>query len=466
VTAVAARPVPGAAALDGARARWDAGVRLGGVVALWAGLLLVTYWWAAGGGIVDLGGWASGLTSTGRLTGLLSAFLLLVQVLLMARVPVLEHAFGQDRLARVHRVVGLTSFDAVLAHLVLITWGYAAGELSQTPATLWDLVWHYPAMLLATAGTLALCLVVVTSVRAARRRLRYESWHLLHLYAYLGVGLALPHQLWTGQEFLASTARTVFWWGLWSAALVAVGVWRVALPAWRTARHRLRVTSVVREDRDVVSVYMTGPHLERLRVEAGQFLGFRFLSGAGWTRAHPYSLSAAPDGRSLRITAKVVGDGSADLRRLRRGTRVLVEGPYGRLSARARTQRKVLLVGAGVGVTPLRALAEELPYAPGEATLLYRYTGVPLFRAELDALAEQRGLHIVALPGHRRAPDSWLGAGVGPATDLQALTHWVPDVAERDVYVCGPEQWAEDVRRTALAAGVPADRFHVESFGW
>ena len=452
--------------MDGTRARWDAGVRLGGVVALWSGLLLVTYWWAAGGGITDLGGWATGLTSAGRLTGLLSAFLLLVQVLLMARVPVLEHAYGQDRLARVHRVVGFTSFDVLLAHLVLITWGYAAGELRQTPATLWDLVVHYPGMLLATAGAVALCLVVATSIRAARRRLRYESWHLLHLYAYLGVGLALPHQLWTGQEFLASPGRTVFWWGLWIAATGAVLVWRVALPLARTARHRLQVTSVVREDRDVVSVYLTGPHLDRLPAEAGQFLGFRFLTGQGWTRAHPYSLSAAPDGRSLRITAKVVGDGSAELRRLRRGTRVLVEGPYGRLSARARTRRKVAFIGAGVGVTPLRALAEELDYGPGEAVLLYRFAKRPLFDGEFRVLAAERGLELVWLPGHRRAPDSWLGSGVGPADDLTALVWWVPDIAERDVYVCGPEQWADDVRRSALAAGLPPERFHVETFGW
>jgi ferredoxin-NADP reductase/DMSO/TMAO reductase YedYZ heme-binding membrane subunit len=466
VTALAARSPAGAAAPVGARARWDAGVRLAAVVGLWAGLLLVAYWWAAGGGITDLGGRATGLTSAGRLTGLVSAFLLLVQVLLMARVPVLEHAYGQGRLARVHRLVGLTSFDAVVAHLVLVTWGYAAGELTQTPATLWDLVVDYPGMLLATAGTVALCLVVATSIRAARRRLRYESWHLLHLYAYLGVGLALPHQLWTGQEFLASTGRTVFWWGLWIAAAGAVLVWRVALPLARTARHRLRVTSVVREDRDVVSVYMTGPHLDRLPVEAGQFLGLRFLAGAGWTRAHPYSLSAAPDGRSLRITARLVGDGSADLLRLRPGTRVLVEGPYGRLSARARTRRKVALIGAGVGITPLRALAEELDYAPGDAVLLHRFAERPLFEREFGVLAAERGLQLVRLPGHRRAPDSWLGEGVGPADDLTALLWFVPDLAERDVYVCGPEQWADDVRRTALAAGLPAGRFHVECFGW
>jgi ferredoxin-NADP reductase len=211
---------------------------------------------------------------------------------------------------------------------------------------------------------------------------------------------------------------------------------------------------------------MTGPHLDRLPVEAGQFLGLRFLAGAGWTRAHPYSLSAAPDGRSLRITARLVGDGSADLLRLRPGTRVLVEGPYGRLSARARTRRKVALIGAGVGITPLRALAEELDYAPGDAVLLHRFAERPLFEREFGVLAAERGLQLVRLPGHRRAPDSWLGEGVGPADDLTALLWFVPDLAERDVYVCGPEQWADDVRRTALAAGLPAGRFHVECFGW
>jgi ferredoxin-NADP reductase len=201
-------------------------------------------------------------------------------------------------------------------------------------------------------------------------------------------------------------------------------------------------------------------------VEAGQFFTFRFLNGAGWTRAHPYSLSAAPDGRSLRITAKVVGDGSAALRQLRKGTRVLVEGPYGRLSERARTRPRVAFIGAGVGVTPLRAMAEAMDYAPGDAVLIYRYASRPLFARELDALAAARGLQMVGLPGHRRRAGSWLPASVGRVSDVAALRHWVPDIADRDVYVCGPEPWAEDVRRAAEAAGLPADRFHVESFGW
>src|SRR5215212_4145614 len=142
-------PPPGA----GSRARLDSGVRVAAGAALWAGLLLVTYWWLEGGGVQDLATWTDGLTSLGRLTGLIAAALLLVQVLLMSRLPVLERAFGQDRLAKQHRLVGFTSFDLMLAHVVLITWGYASGELSQTPATLWDLVVDYPGMLLAAGGT-------------------------------------------------------------------------------------------------------------------------------------------------------------------------------------------------------------------------------------------------------------------------------------------------------------------------
>src|SRR6478752_215718 len=363
----------------GRRAGADATVRVLSTSVLWLSLLLVTYWWEVDRGIQDLGGWASGLTSVGRLSGLVASVLLLAQVVLMARVPRLESAYGQDRLAHLHRLVGFTSFNLMLAHVVLITWGYAAGQLSQTPSTLWNLVVTYPGMLLATGGTVCLFLVVFTSVKAARRRIRYESWHLLHLYAYLGVGLALPHQLWTGQQFLSSPGRTFFWWTAWAVAAGSVLVWRVGLPVWRNLWHRLEVTSVVRETDDVVSVYLTGRRLHRLRVEPGQFFTWRFLGRPGWTRANPYSLSAAPDGRSLRITVQAAGDGSAEAFSLRPGTRALFEGPYGRLSPRARTRRGVALIGAGVGITPLRALAEGLPAGPGDCVLLHRWTTEPLF---------------------------------------------------------------------------------------
>src|SRR5689334_4354068 len=343
--------------------RWWADV--GGVTA-GLSLLIVTALWVSNGGVQQMiGGGADAVSAVGRVTGLVASDLLLIQVLLMARIPLVERSYGQDELARRHRWVGFTSFNLMVLHVVAITLGYAA----TSPAGLWgtivDFVLNYPGMLLAVAGTVALCAVVVTSMRAARRRLRYESWHLVHLYAYLGVGLALPHQLWTGQEFLTSPVATVYWWGLYAAALASVLVWRVGLPVYRSLRHALVVTDVRAENDGVTTVTVGGRHLHRLPVQAGQFLHWRFLGGPGASRAHPYSLSAAPDGHSLRITVAHLGDGSSALSRLRPGTRVMVEGPYGRLHAGVRTRAKVLLMASGIGVTPMRALLEDLEQQPG-----------------------------------------------------------------------------------------------------
>jgi predicted ferric reductase len=450
----------------GRRARQDEVVRTAAGSALWLALLLVTSWWVGDRGLQDLPHLATGLTSLGRISGLVASVLLLAQVTLMARIPVIERAFGQDRLARLHRTVGFTSFNLMLVHVVTITVGYAAGSLAATPRTFWNLTVDYPGMLLALAGTAALVMVVVTSIKAARRRLRYESWHLMHLYAYLGVGLALPHQLWTGQQFTASPARTVFWWSAWAFAAGAVLLWRVVRPLALNLRHGLRVADVREEGDGVRSVTVTGRRLDALAVEPGQFFTWRFLNGPGWSRGNPYSLSAAPDGRSLRITVQDTGDGSRLTAALRPGTRVLVEGPFGRLTARPRTRSKVALIGAGVGITPLRSLAEGLDYTPGDAVYLERFTSAPLFRREIDELAERRGLRVLRLPGRRRAPDSWLGDVNGTADDLRALRYWVPDIAERDVYVCGPAPWADLVCRTLAAAGLPPDQLHLETFTW
>lgn len=435
----------------------------------WGSMLFVVGLWVAGGGVPALTGMGSGLTTLGRLTGLVAADLLLIQILLMARLPVVERVYGQDELARRHRLVGFSSFSLMVAHVVLITVGYAAQDSSNVFAEAWDLVVTYPGMLIALAGTLLLVLVAGTSIRRARRRLRYESWHLLHLYAYLGIGLALPHQLWTGQEFLTSPLATLYWWSLWIAAAAAILVYRVGLPLHRTLLHRLRVTAVVPECPGVVSVVMQGRHLDRLPVSAGQFFTWRFLDGPGWSRGHPYSLSAAPTGDTLRITVRELGDASGSLARVRPGVRVAIEGPYGRLHEGVRTRTVVLLMAGGIGVTPLRGLLESLPQEPGDVILVYRARNEAdlVLRGELESLAAARGARVLYVLGPRIVGrDSWLPQGAEHLSDVEALTQIVPDVAERDLFLCGADLWMEAARRAALAAGVPPAAVHRERFSW
>jgi len=438
-------------------------------VATWLSVLVVVALWIAGGGIQALATAAGAFTSVGRLTGLVSADLLLIQVLLMARIPAVERSYGQDELARRHRLVGFWSVTLMLAHLVAIVIGYALAANLNPFVQFWEMTVDYPGMLLALAGTLLLVLVAVTSIRKARRKLRYESWHLLHLYAYLGVGLAIPHQLWTGQEFLSSPFATIYWWGLWIAAVAAIMIWRISVPVFRTFAHDVRVTRVVRESPDVVSVWMSGRNLLDLPVAAGQFFNWRFLSGPGWSRAHPYSLSAAPTRDTLRITVKDLGDGSHALADLKPGTRVIIEGPYGRLHAGVRTRPRVTLMASGIGISPLRALLEELPAEPGDVTLLYRAREHKdlVLREEIEAIAARRGARVFYLVG-RRMPgrSSWLPESAGSRTDAAALAQLVPGIAGNDVFLCGANEWMDAARRAAIECGVPAANIHDERFSW
>jgi ferredoxin-NADP reductase len=248
----------------------------------------------------------------------------------------------------------------------------------------------------------------------------------------------------------------------------SVLVFRLGLPAWRSWRAGLRVLSVHEEAPGVTSVTVGGPGLSTLRVRAGQFFQWRFLDGPGATCANPYSLSAAP-GDTLRITAAHTGDGSARLARLRRGTRVLVEGPYGRLHEGVRTQRKVLLMGAGIGITPMRALLEDLRQAPGDVTVIHRVRrrAEQFLGAEIDHIARRLGARYLVVEGPRIAGrSSWLPQQASHLSDAEALLQVVPDIAHHDVYLCGAPGWMDAARGAALAAGVPPSRIHLERFAY
>ena len=426
---------------------------------------MVVYLWLAGGGAQGLTSSTSELfTSLGRVTGLVAADLLLVQVFLMARVPWVERSYGQDVLALRHRLVGFWSFNLMLAHIALITVGYAVADHRGVVGELWHVVTTYPGMLMASIATGSLVLVAVTSIRLARKRLRYESWHLLHLYAYVGVGFSIPHQLWTGADFTTSPAARAYWVSAYLLSAGAVVAFRVGLPLWRSVRHGLVVSGVDREGDGIVSVRIRGRELHRMPARPGQFFVWRFLDGKGWGAGNPYSLSAAP-GDELRVTVKELGDGSGRLAALPAGTRVLVEGPYGRLTADHRVTDRVVLVGCGIGITPLRAILEDLEGVP--TTLLYRARSAAdlVLREEIEALAAQRGADVRYLLGGRR-PGSWLPAAAAGHRDADVLKHLAPDLIRSDVYVCGPDAWADAVVSAARGAGVPNAQIHRERFAW
>ncbi len=423
-----------------------------------ANAAVIVWLWVQGGNVSGLRTTGALLTSLGRVTGLLGAYLALLQVLLLARLPPLERLAGFDRLTVWHRLNGKVCLYLVLAHVVLITLGYAAMDRIPIPPEVSRLLGAYTGMVAATVGTALMVLVVVTSLVIVRRRLRYEAWYLVHLTAYAGIALAWVHQIPTGNDLTANPAAA-YWTALYLATLALLVVFRLAVPVAQAFYYRLRVAEVVADGPGVVSLRITGRRLDRLNARAGQFFLWRFLDRGRWWASHPFSLSAAPDGHSLRITVKGVGDFTGRIGEIASGTRVVAEGPFGVFTDVVRRRERVLFIAGGIGITPIRAMVEEATRAV-DVALIYRVVREDdlVFRHELDALARARGIALYYVVGDHRGPE---GAHRLSPEHLREL---VPDIATREVYICGPPAMMRAAEHNVRRAGTPPASIHTERF--
>jgi ferredoxin-NADP reductase/DMSO/TMAO reductase YedYZ heme-binding membrane subunit len=392
----------------------------------------------------------------GRVTGLTGAYLLLVMVLLVARLAPLERLIGHPRLIKWHRRLSPWPLLLLSVHAAASMIGYA--KLQRTG------LWHefgvalsrYEGMLGAIAALALLITVAALSIRVARRRMSHEAWWQLHLLTYLALALSFSHQIATGASFVHHPLARLAWTLLWLSTAGVVLICRVALPAWRTWYHSLRVVKVVRESDDVFSLVVTGRRLERLAVSGGQYFQWRFMTRGLWLHAHPYSISALPRPPYMRVTIKGLGAHSSAAARLTLGTRIAIEGPYGTFTKHSLHGRRVALIAAGVGVTPVRALLEDLPAGADPVVLLRASSQEELVLGdEVRELVRARGGRVLGAFGSRHHME----------LNPQTLRANIPDLPERDVFICGPEPFTKTVARAARLAGVARARMHVEGFG-
>ncbi|HEX6871633.1 MAG TPA: ferric reductase-like transmembrane domain-containing protein [Micromonosporaceae bacterium] len=433
------------------------GGRLFFLLLFWSGVATSLELWWLNTPVSALTTMDGALTGAGRVTGMLAGFALLTQILLMSRVRWLDRWIGATNLVAWHRRLGAFVVVAVLAHLVLIVWGYAALSEVSVVRQAWTMLTTYQEMLKTFAAAGLLVALGVFAIRRIRRRLPYEVWYWLHLTAYLIAFLGYEHQFLYGQEVAIPGFGRWFWICLHLFVLACVLWGRVVRPIGWNLRHRLTVLEVRPESEDTYSIYLGGRRLDRISAEAGQHFRWRFLARGCWWQSHPFSLSAAPNAEWLRLTVKVVGDLTKELPYLDPGTRVFAHGPFGAFTASRRVRPQALLIAGGSGIAPIRALLEDVP--PG-AVVIYRASRDTdlVLRDELDWLARQRGAHIWYVVGGRDEP------GPRRVFSPRGLRELVPDVNRRDVYLCGPAGLVEAASNTLYRLGVPKRQIHLDPF--
>lgn len=389
----------------------------------------------------------------GSIAGLAGTYLALVMVLIVSRVPYVERVLGQDGLLRWHRRLAPWPISLIVAHVVLLTVGYAEAAHAGVWHEIGTLLRSFPDVLIATIGFFILVAVAIVSIYQIRSRIRRERWWAIHLFMYLALGLAFAHVIVLGPSFINHPITRVLWGILWFGTVGLVLIYRFGLPVFRSLRHGLVVAEVRPEGAGVVSVICRGRKLERLPFSGGQFFEWRFLTRKMWWQAHPFSLSARPVPPYLRLTVKGVGDFTTAVAELPPGTRVGIEGPYGAFTSYARQEKKVACIAGGIGVTSVRALLEDLPLDSEPVVVLRASSKADLVLSdEVRELVRQRRGRLHELVGPRST------IGVDEIFDL------LPDLARRDVFVSGPEDFVAEVDAALAKLGLPKDAIHSEAY--
>ncbi|NMC61935.1 MAG: hypothetical protein GYA55_02075, partial [SAR324 cluster bacterium] len=296
-----------------------------------------------------------------------------------------------------------------------------------------------------------------------RRRLPYGWWYALHPLVYVGLYFSIEHQFETGPTATATSIFVGYWWFLYGFLALNIAYYRLVRPVLLFWRYRFEILEIKPECEDVVSVLIGGKNIKAFKFAAGQFVSVRFLAKGFWWEEHPFSLSKAPGGDTLRLSIKALGDFTRKVPQLISGTKILLDGPFGTLTAARSKKDKVALYAGGIGITPLRALAEEFLQLGKKVTLFYgnrTQQGIAL-KAELDFLAAENRLQLYYVLS---ADPKWQGERGN--IDREKVSRLLPDFSDCDHYLCGPPPMMSKLEQSLKEMGVTTKYIHNERFAF
>lgn len=429
-------------------------------------LLVIIAFWYNSSPINNNISFIDGLISLGRISGLLLAYFLLVQLILIGRLKAIEGYLGHDKLARLHRQVGIYITIFLVAHPILLAAGYSLNNGISFINQFYNFIFRFEGLSGASIATMMLILVILFSTGVLGRRWKYERWYLSHLFAYVAIFMGFGHQLELGGDF-SQRIFAIYWYLLFVGSLILFAYSRFLKPLNNFRIHQFQISRIVMENTSVYSVFITGKHLDKFKLSGGQFAIFRFLNKNLWFEAHPFSFSSAIRNNELRISIKKLGNFTEKLpEQLKVGTKVLIEGPLGVFTAR-RNANKYLLIAGGIGITPVRALSEELVNQQKDVKVFVS-TNTPaeeVFRDEMLAMTSSSNFSYFRFfaEGTENQGEQKTFSG---RIDLEKIKSLLPDWQEREIYFCGPPAMSKALNQAFLRAGVSKNKIHFERFSF
>lgn len=391
--------------------------------------------------------------------GFVGLALMGLEFALVARFRAVAAPFGTDALVQFHREMGLVGLVFVLVHVAISApWDLVVRPFADdTPARVrWALL-----------STIALLLLVGSSLWRRRLRLSYEVWHALHaVLAVVVIVAALMHALLVDHYLNTAWKRVL--WILMSAAFLTLLVWvRIGKPL--TLRRRPWTVERVTAERGRTTTLTLRAHGHPgFRFAPGQYAWFALGRSPFSLTKHPFSLSSSGEAvGTVDVSIKALGDFTATVAGLDVGTRAYLDGPHGVFSPDLYEGPGFCLIAGGVGVTPmvsiLRTFADRGDRRPVLAVIANRSWDEVTFREEFDRLASRADVSVVHTLDE--PPPGWTGETGHITADL--LRRHLPPGHERwQYFVCGADPMMDAVQDVLVALGVAPARIHTERFNW
>ncbi len=414
--------------------------------------VIIYGWWQSSGSVIATS--TDRVVVIARLFGLLASFCVLLEVLLMSRIPLFERNFSLEETVELHKLNGYLLLFMIVGHIVFMTVGYNVHSTDNLWQQFVTLNTGFEDVFKATIGTIIFFCATFLTLGFVRKHLNYELWYMTHLTVYFAILLTFLHQVSVGGDIVHHTWFKVFWFALFVAVFGLLAYYRFAKMFIHAWTYDFKVSRVEREAADTYSIYITGNDLQNFQFIPGQYASWRFLSGNLWFEAHPFSFSLEPGYNMLRITAKTKGDFSNKLLALKPGTKVLVDGPRGAFTSHLAKTKSVTLIAGGIGVAPFLSKIPGLLAAGKRVTLLYsvRNASSLAFKNELKEL-EGKGLIVYTFV-----------SDTGQRITAPVLSKTV--TLQTTVFICGPDAMTKNMPIELMTLGLPKKNIITERFGF
>lgn len=420
-------------------------------------LIILIFWYFSSGKLIfssqiDL------FLGIGRLFGLLAVFSVLFQLLLIGRIKWIERAFGLDKLARIHKWNGYTALTLMVLHVTTIIRTYSIINKLSFASQFINFITTSPYLLSAFIGFLLFFTIVALSLTIVWRKLKYETWYYIHLLTYLAILLVAFHQIKLGADF-ANVYFLYYWYFLYIFVLGNFILYRFIRPLWFYNKHGFYISEIKEENPNVTSLYISGRNINQFKREAGQFMILRFLAKGYWYEAHPFSLSASPEDNILRVTIKNSGDFTSKIKFLKPGTKILIDGPHGTFTKAKAKRNKIALIAGGIGITPIRSLLGSFDKSK-DIILLYGNRTIKdlVFKNEIENIAKKNNSKIYYLYSEEKKASKY------PIIDKESIEDFIPDINERDIYICGPVPMMKSIIKYLKSRNISSNQIHYEKF--